>query len=78
MLLNTVLLLTDTETFFLSSEQDQLIGQMVDNVVALCVEFLNVEFLNAVMALELVSGILLVAHLAHNLDFWAVSLDVIV
>ena len=78
MLFNTVLLLADTESFFLSSEQDQLIGQVVDDVVALCVELLNVELLDAVMVLELIPGILLVAHLAHHLHLWAVSLDVVV
>jgi hypothetical protein len=76
--LNAVLLLAHTETFFLSSEQDKFVSQVVNHVVALGVELLDVKLLDAVMALELISSILFVADLAHNLHFWAISLDVII
>lgn len=78
MFLNALLLLTNTESLFLSSEQDQLVSQVVNDVVALLVQLLDVELLDAVVALKLVSSVLLVAHLAHDLHLWAVSLDVVI
>ena len=51
---------------------------MINDVVALLIKFFNIELLDAVMSLKLVPSVLLVADLAHNLHFWAVSLDVVV
>lgn len=78
MLLDALLLLADTESLLLSSEKDEFVGQVVNNIVAVSVQLFNVKLLNAVMALELTSGILLVADLAHDFHLWAVSLDVVV
>ena len=77
-LFNAVLLLTDTKSLFLPSEKDKFIGKMINDVVALLIKFFNIELLDAVMSLKLVPSVLLVAHLAHHLHFWAVSLDVVV
>ena len=76
--LNALSLLANTEALLLSSEQDELVCQVVDHVVALGVQLLDVELLDAVMSLEFDSGILFVAHLAHNFDLRAISLDVVV
>ena len=78
MLFHAVLLLTDTKSLFLPSEKDKFIGKMINDVVALLIKFFNIELLDAVMSLKLVPSVLLVAHLAHHLHFWAVSLDVVV
>jgi len=78
MLLNAVLLLTDTKSLFLPSEKDKLIGKVINDVVALLIKLLNIELLDAVMSLKLVPSVLLVAHLAHHLHFWAVPLNVVV
>ena len=78
MLLNAVLLLTDAKSFLLPSEKDKLISKMINDVVALLIKLLNIELFDAVMSLKLVPSVLLVAHLAHHLHFWAVSLDVVV
>ena len=77
-LFNAVLLLTDTKSLFLPSEKNKFIGKMINDVVALLIKFFNIELLDAVMSLKLVPSVLLVAHLAHHLHFWAVSLDVVV
>ena len=77
-LFNAVLLLTDAKSLFLPSEKDKFIGKMINDVVALLIKFFNIELLDAVMSLKLVPSVLLVAHLAHHLHFWAVSLDVVV
>jgi len=77
-LFHAVLLLTDTKSLFLPSEKDKFIGKMINDVVALLIKFFNIELLDAVMSLKLVPSVLLVAHLAHHLHFWAVSLDVVV
>lgn len=78
MLFNTVLLLTDAESLLLPSEKDKFIGKVINDVVALLVKLLNIELLDAMMSLKLVPSVLLVAHLAHHLHLWAVSLDVVV
>ena len=78
MLFHAVLLLTDAKSLFLPSEKDKFIGKMINDVVALLIKFFNIELLDAVMSLKLVPSVLLVAHLAHHLHFWAVSLDVVV
>ena len=77
-LFHAVLLLTDTKSLFLPSEKNKFIGKMINDVVALLIKFFNIELLDAVMSLKLVPSVLLVAHLAHHLHFWAVSLDVVV
>jgi hypothetical protein len=77
-LLDAVLLLADTESLLLSSEKNELIGQLIEYIVAISVKLLNVELLDAVVAIELTSGILLIADLAHNLNLWALNLDVVV
>jgi hypothetical protein len=77
MLLNTLLLLADTETLLLSSEENEFVGQVIDDVVTVLVEFLDVELLNAVMSFELASSVLFVANLAHDLDLRAISLEVV-
>ena len=78
MLFHAVLLLTDAKSLFLPSEKNKFIGKMINDVVALLIKFFNIELLDAVMSLKLVPSVLLVAHLAHHLHFWAVSLDVVV
>jgi hypothetical protein len=77
-LLDALLLLADTESLLLSSEKDELVCQVVDDIVTVGVKLLNVELFDAVMAVELTSGILFVADLAHDLYLWAISLDVVV
>jgi hypothetical protein len=58
--------------------QDELVGQLINYVVAMGVELVNVELLDALVRCELCSSVLLVANLAHHLHLRAISLDVVV
>ena len=78
MLLDTSWVEAHTKTLLLSSVEDQLIGQIVNNLEGLSLQSLNVEVLDALMIVELSSWILLVADLAHDQDLWAISLDMVV
>ena len=51
---------------------------MGDNIVAVSVKLFNVELLDAVVAVELTSSMLLVTDLAHDFYLWAISLDMVV
>jgi hypothetical protein len=69
---------TQSETFLLSSVENQLISQVVNDLERLLLQSFNIEFLDALVIVELTSWILLVADLAHYKNLWTVSLDVIV
>ena len=58
--------------------EDQFVCQRIDHVIGVCAKLLDIELLDALVTLELGSGVLLVAHLAHHLHFGAVHLDVVI
>jgi hypothetical protein len=77
MLLYTLVFGAKTETLLLSSVENKFVGQMINDIIAMSVQLVDVELLYALMLSKLSSSILLVAHLAHHLDFWTISADVI-
>jgi hypothetical protein len=77
-LLNALVLGAETKTFFLSSMKNEFVCQLVDNVIAMGIQLVNIEFLYALMTTEFCSGVLLVTDLAHHLHLGTVSLDVVV
>jgi hypothetical protein len=76
-LLDALWLQAHTETLSLSSVKNQLVCQIVNNLEGVSLQLFNIKVLNALMLVELSSWILLVADLAHDKNFWAVSLDMI-
>ena len=78
MLVDTDRIPTHTETFLLSLEENHLIRQIVNDLERLCLQFFNVEFLDANVIVKFTSWILLVADLARDKNFWAVSLDMVI
>ena len=77
MLFDTLLVQAHAETLCLSSVENQLVCQIVDDLEGVSLQLFNIEVLNALVLVELSSWILLVADLAHAKNFWAVSLDMI-
>ena len=65
MLLNTLVFLAQAESFFLPFVQDQLIREVVDHFVRVCLQLLKVEVFDALVTFELGSRVFLVANLAH-------------
>ena len=78
MLLHTLILRAKTKTLFLSSVQNKLVSQILDNIKWVNSQLVNIEVLNALMSSELTSGVFLITDLTHNLHFWAVSFDVVI
>lgn len=68
---------THAETFSLSSIENQLVSQIVDDLEGISLQLFNVKVLNALMLVELSSGVFLITDLAHNKHFRTVSLDMI-
>jgi hypothetical protein len=58
--------------------EDEFVRQLVNHVIAMGVQLVDIEFLDALMVLEFGSGVLFVANLAHHFHFRAISLDVVV
>jgi len=69
---------THAETLSLSPVKNQLVGQIVNDLEGISLQLFNVDILDALMLVKLTSRILLIADLAHDKYFWAVSLNVIV
>jgi hypothetical protein len=78
MLLHALVLGAQAKTLSLTSMKNQLVGQLVKHVIAVGGQLVLVKLLDALMPLEFGSRILLVADLAHDLDLWAISLDVVI
>lgn len=58
--------------------KNQFVGQLVDDVVAVSVQLIDVEILDTLMVTEFGPGVLFVADLAHDLDFWAIYFNVVI
>ena len=78
MLVDTDRVPTHTQTFLLSLEENHLIRQIINDFERLCLQPFDVEVLDAHVIVEFTSWKLLVADLARDKNFWAVSLDMII
>jgi hypothetical protein len=77
MLLNALVLCAAPETFFGPPVKNHFVSQLVEHVIAMGVQLIDIELLDALMLIELVSGVLFIANLAHQLNLRAVSLDMV-
>jgi hypothetical protein len=77
MLFDTLRPQTHTQTLLLSSVENQLIRQIVNDLKRHCLQPFHVEVLDALVIMEFSSWELFVADLAHDKNFWAVSLDMV-
>lgn len=58
--------------------KNQFISEVLDNIIAEILEFIEVKIFDTLMVSEFSSNVLLVTNLAHYLNFRAISLDVII
>jgi len=77
MLFDTLRPQTHTQTLLLSSVENQLIRQIVNDLERHCLQPFHVEVLDALVIMEFSSWELFIADLAHDKNFWAVSLDMV-
>ena len=70
--LNTLELGAESKTLFLSSMENELVGEILDDIIALLLKLLDVEVLDALMVTELSSSIFFVTDLAHDENLGAV------
>ena len=70
--LNTLELGAESKTLFLSSMENELVGEILDDIIALLLKLLDVEVLDALMITELSSSIFFVTDLAHDENLGAV------
>ena len=78
MLLNALVFGAKTKSLLLSSVENEFVGQVINDIIAMSVQLIDVELLDALVRSKLSSSILLVTHLAHHLHFWAIFADVII
>ena len=69
--------LADAETLALSLVQDQVVGEVLDDLFRARAKLLKVEILNALVLRELGSRVFAVANLTHDEHVGAVVLDVV-
>ena len=77
MFFDTLRLLAETESFPLAFVEDEFFREVFDDLVLHGIEFLQVEFLDALVLVEVSSLEFSVAHLAHDFHCRAVVLDVV-
>lgn len=77
-LLYALVLGAETKSLLLSPVENELIGQVINDIIAVGVQFVNVELLDALMGSEFHSAVFLVTDLAHDLDLRAVSFNMVV
>ena len=78
MLLNALVFGAKTKSLLLSSVENEFVGQVINDIIAMSVQLVDVELLDALVRSKLSSSILLVANLAHHLHFWTFFADVII
>lgn len=77
-LLHALVFGAESQALLLSSVQNQLVGEVLHHIKPLGVQLFDVEVLDALVIGELASWVLLVADLAHDHHFSAVSLYVVI
>ena len=78
MSLNTLELLAGTQAFALPLVEDEVVGQVLDDVERAGTQLLKVEVLNALVVRELRANVLTVTDLAHHLDVGTLVFNVVV
>jgi hypothetical protein len=75
--LNTLEFGAESKTLLLSSMKNKLVGEILDDIIALLLKLLDVEVLDALMVTELSSSIFFVTDLAHDENLGTVIFDML-